>query len=91
MTLHDLLGGELLEAEVLNADGSRQGHHLWNRLTSGVEVDLTLEQLSPTEFVQPPHVVQRPVGPPGRGAVQYLLLRARVFAALGMNAPPDQQ
>lgn len=87
LTLHDLLGGELLEAEVLHADGTRQGFHVWNRLTSGVEVDLTLEQFSTTELVQKPRVVRRPPGPPRRGAVQYLLMRTRVFAALGPSSP----
>ena len=83
LTLHDLLGGDLLEAEVLHSDGSRQGYHAWNRL-AGVEIDLTLEQFSSTEMVQTPHVVQRLPGPPGRGGEQYLLLRARVLETLGI-------
>ena len=40
LVVHDLLGGELLEAEVDHADGSRQGFHYWNRF-AGVDVDLT--------------------------------------------------
>jgi len=83
LTLHDLLGGDLLEAEVLHSDGSRQGYHAWNRL-AGVEIDLTVEQFSSTELVQTPHIVQRPPGPPPRGAEQYQLLRTRVFTALGI-------
>jgi hypothetical protein len=83
LTLHDLLGGELLVAEVLRPDGSRQGFHWWNRLPGGIEVDLTLEQFHPTEVVQEPRVVDRPAGPPTRGAEQYLRLRSAVFAALG--------
>ena len=43
LTLHDLLGGDLLVAEVLLPDGSRQGVHWWNRLPDGREVDLTRE------------------------------------------------
>ncbi len=35
LVLHDILGGELLFAEVLYADGSRQGFHWWNRLPDG--------------------------------------------------------
>ena len=60
LVVQDLLGGELLLAEVLNADGSRQGLHYWNRLASGVEVDLTRDQFSATEIVQEPDVVPRP-------------------------------
>ena len=60
LVVQDFLGGELLLAEVLNADGSRQGLHYWNRLASGVEVDLTREQFSATEIVQAPEVVPRP-------------------------------
>jgi hypothetical protein len=40
LTINDLLGGELLVAEVLRADGSRQGVHWWNRLPDGTEIDL---------------------------------------------------
>ena len=39
LVVQDLLGGELLIAEVRNADGSRQGVHYWNRLGEGVELD----------------------------------------------------
>ena len=83
LTLHDLLGGDLLLAEVLLPDGSRQGWHWWNRLPGGEEVDLTREQFAPHERVQPPRVVVRPPGPPRRSRAQYLRLRAAVFAALG--------
>lgn len=43
LVLQDLLGGELLLAEVRNVDGSRQGVHYWNRLGGGLEIDLTRE------------------------------------------------
>jgi hypothetical protein len=82
LTVHDLLGGELLLAEVLRPDGSRQGVHWWNRLPDGTEVDLTREQFAPDEVVQAPRVVERPPGPPRRCAGQYLRLRARVSAGL---------
>lgn len=82
LTLHDVLGGDLLEAEVLYPDGSRQGYHYWNRLPGGLEVDLTAAQFSPDEVVQPPRVVVRPPGPPVRGAEQYELFRQRVQLTL---------
>lgn len=87
LVLHDLLGGDLLLAEVLLPDGSRQGVHWWNRLPDGCEVDLTREQFAPTEVVQEPRVVVRPPGLPRRGADQYLRLRAAVQAALGPAGP----
>jgi hypothetical protein len=79
LVVQDLLGGELLVAEVENADGSRQGIHYWNRLPSGTEIDLTREQFAPSETVQAPHVVPRP--PDVRGARlehQYRTLARRV-------------
>jgi hypothetical protein len=85
LTLHDLLGGDLLVAEVLRPDGSRQGYHWWNRLPGGLEVDLTREQFSATEVVQEARVVERPPGVPKRGAEEYQRLRTGVFAALGLE------
>jgi ADP-ribose pyrophosphatase YjhB (NUDIX family) len=41
-----LLGGDLLMAEVHEADGSRQGVHYWNRLAGGRELDLTRGRLA---------------------------------------------
>jgi hypothetical protein len=80
--VRDLLGGDLLLAEVLRPDGSRQGVHGWNRLPGGREVDLTREQFAADELVQVPRVVERPPGPPRRGAEQYAAFRAAVEAAL---------
>jgi hypothetical protein len=60
LTIYDLLGGELLIAEVLRADGSRQGVHYWNLLPDGTEIDLTREQFASNELVQEPRTVRRP-------------------------------
>src|SRR6266508_310636 len=43
LVIHDLLGGELLAADVY-LDDKRVESHMWNRLASGVEVDLTRDQ-----------------------------------------------
>ena len=83
LVLHDVFGRDLLLAEVLGPDGSRQGVHWWNRLPDGREVDLTREQFAPTEVVQAPRVVVRPPGLPRRNREQYLALRAAVLRALG--------
>ena len=82
LVVHDRYGGELLVAEVLLPDGSRQGWHYWNRLPDGTEIDLTREQFAAHEAVQEPRVVPRPPGRPRRGAEQYLRLRSRVAHVL---------
>ena len=83
LVLHGVFGGDLLLAEVLGPDGSRQGVHWWNRRPEGREVDLTREQFAPTEVVQAPRVVVRPPALPRRNREQYLALRAAVLRALG--------
>jgi hypothetical protein len=85
LTIHDLLGGELLIAEVLRTDGSRQGVHYWNLLPDGTELDLTSEQFASDEVVQAPRIVRRPAVLPTRGARQYLTLKGRVQIALGIS------
>ncbi len=82
LVVHDFFGGQLLEAEVLFDDGSRQGFHYWNRLASG-DVDLTSEQFTQQEIVQEPRTVDRLPEAPWRAQEQYLLFRERVRAALG--------
>jgi len=84
LTIHDLLGGELLIAEVIRSDGSRQGVHYWNLLPDGTELDLTSEQFADDEVIQQPRILRRPAGLPNRCAEQYLTMRHRVFDALGI-------
>ena len=84
LTVHDLLGGELLIAEVIRSDGSRQGVHYWNLLPDGTELDLTREQFADDEVIQQPRILRRPAGLPNRCAEQYLTMRGRVFDALGI-------
>ena len=83
LVVHDLLGGQLLVAEVVRSDGTRQGIHWWNRLSAGVEVDLTREQFTDDEVVRAPEEVERPPGEPRRLREQYRLLRDRVAETLG--------
>src|ERR1700733_7838695 len=87
LTVHDLLGGDLMIAEVLRTDGSRQGVHYWNLLPDGTELDWTREQFASNEVVQEPRIVQRPAGLPKRGTRQYLTMRQRVLTALGIPEP----
>jgi hypothetical protein len=83
-----LLGGELLIAEVLRTDGSRQGVHHWNLLPDGTEIDLTRDQFASSEVVQEPEIVRRPAGLPTRGAQQYLTDRLQRRAALPPGGRP---
>lgn len=86
LVVHDLLGGELLEAEVHFTDGSRQGFHYWNRL-AGLDLDLTVAQFATNEIIQAPHLINRSPGAPWLAHDQYLTLRARVYAAMGLDEP----
>jgi hypothetical protein len=84
LIIHDLLGGELLIAEVIRRDGSRQGVHYWNLLPDGTELDLTGDQFADDELLRQPRILPRPAGLPNRCADQYLTMRLRVFDALGI-------
>ena len=77
LVVHDLLGGQLLEAEVLHADGSHQGFHYWNRFV-GVDIDLTRRQFREGEVVQPPHLIERLPAFPWKAQEQYVIFRDRV-------------
>jgi hypothetical protein len=85
LLVQDLLGGELLVADVTHVDNTRQGIHYWNRLAGGVEVDLTREQFTAGEVVltNTTRVWPRPPSlDGGRVVTQYRTLAARVRAAL---------
>jgi hypothetical protein len=85
LVVHDLLGGDLLVSDV-TVDGVVDGVHYWNRLSGGLHLDLTRDQFTPDEVVQPPRVVPRaPLPKPERARSAYLLLRDRVLAALSAS------
>jgi hypothetical protein len=85
LVLQDLIGGDLVCGEVHVAD-RRTGAHWWNRLTGGLDVDLTREQFSAEEAVTGGRVIARPPGPLRRCGEQYELLRGRVLTELGVHA-----
>jgi hypothetical protein len=92
LVVQDLFGGELLAAHVFR-DGERIEAHMWNRLPSGIEVDLTRDQFRNGEVIGEPRVVgPRPdtLGDPSHPRhhryEQYLVLSARVRASLGSAA-----
>jgi hypothetical protein len=82
LLLNDLFGGDLMLGEV-HLDGVRHGFHWWNRLHTGIEIDLTREQFRRGQVVTAPRAVRRPAGRPVRRHREYELLRERVAARLG--------
>jgi len=82
LLLHDIFGGDLVVGEVF-ADGEQQGFHWWNRLDSGVDIDLTRSQFQAGQQVIGAKVVKRPTDKLPRRHKEYLLLRERVEARLG--------
>jgi hypothetical protein len=88
LVVHDLLGGDLLAADVF-LDGVRVEAHMWNRLPSGLEVDLTREQFRLGQVVGEPKVLTRPATfDPAHARYhryeKYLVLAERVRATLGV-------
>lgn len=88
LVVNDVLGGDLVVGEV-HVDGDRYGYHWWNRLVSGVDVDLTREQFRRGQVVTHGRVVKRPPDPPRHRNEEYLLFRDRVLHKLGAGAEPD--
>ena len=91
LVVHDLVGGDVLAADVF-LDGVRVEAHMWNRLPSGLEVDLTREQFRLGQVIGEPTVRNRPATfdpahPRYHRYEQYLVLSERVRARLGV---PDR-
>ena len=79
VVLRAYLGGEILVADVLR-DGRRVERHAWNRLPSGLTLDLTRDQFRAGEELGAP-AVQEPLLL-GDSAARHALLAERVAAAL---------
>ncbi|MGC5053336.1 YunG family protein [Micromonospora sp. DT48] len=88
LVVQDLLGGELILGEVFVRD-DKVGHHYWNRLPDGQQVDLTADQFRPEEVVVGGRVQQRPPDAPRRCREQYEILRQRVRCLLAAGPWPD--
>ena len=56
MVVHQLFGGVLLVSDVFR-EGTRVETHYWNRLPSGLEIDLTREQFRAGETFGEPKVI----------------------------------
>ena len=90
LVVDDLLGGELLGADVY-LGGERVEGHMWNRLPTGTEVDLTREQFTRGQVIGEPIARQRtpaiadPSHPRYHRYEQYLVLAARVRERLSLE------
>jgi hypothetical protein len=86
LVVHDLLGGEILAADVYLED-ERIMAHMWNRLSSGIELDLTRDQFTSGEVIGEPTARVRPsefdpAHPRYHRYEKYLVLADRVRARL---------
>ena len=90
LVVHDHLGGTLLGAGVFR-QGERVEAHMWNRLASGLEVDLTREQFKRDEVIGEPVVrprsaaIANPDHPRYHRYEKYLVLADRVRTRLGLQ------
>jgi hypothetical protein len=82
LLVRELFGGEILIANVLR-DGRRVERHAWNRLPSGLTLDLTRTQFVNGEQIGEPRV-EEPVLMQ-RSPERYATLRARVLARLRLD------
>ncbi|WP_069160330.1 YunG family protein [Nocardia altamirensis] len=87
LIVNDIFGGELMVGEV-RLDEEQQGFHWWNRLPSGIELDLTREQFQLGQTITAARVIERRPGPTRFRWDEYLLLRKRVIDRLGYLPEP---
>lgn len=55
LTVQDFFGGDILRSETVGLDGRPGPSHYFNRLPSGVEVDLTRQQFHCSVRILPPN------------------------------------
>jgi hypothetical protein len=82
LVVNDIFGGRLVLGEV-HLDGEQQGLHWWNRLPSGVDLDLTREQFRRGQVVSETRSIERFFVLPRRRVTEYQLLRRRFAQHLG--------
>ncbi|MFG1796373.1 hypothetical protein [Nocardia sp. NPDC049149] len=87
LIVNDIFGGALILGEV-RLDEEQQGFHWWNRLPSGIELDLTREQFQLGQTITATRVIERTPGPTRFRWDEYLLLRKRVIDRLGYLPEP---
>jgi len=80
LVVRDYLGGELVIAGVVR-DGTRVDRHVWNRLPSGLAVDLSRDQFRNGERYEAPVILSESLKPGTEE--RYAILAARVRKELG--------
>ena len=89
LVVQDALGGDVLSADVY-LGGERVEGHMWNRLPSGIDIDLTREQFRGGETIVEPRIGRRtsaiaePSHPRYHRYEAYLVLSERVRGRLGL-------
>lgn len=81
LVIQDWLGGTLVVANVTRHN-EVIGVHYWNRLPTGLELDITKDQFVDGESLEGRREVTRPPGLPVHGVEPYLVLGQRVGALL---------
>lgn len=84
LVVNDLFGGDLMVGEVYSGR-ERQGYHWWNRLPTGVEIDLTADQFRKGQRVTPGRVVRRPTSRPSNRFEEYQILLGRTLIKLDLG------
>lgn len=82
LLVRELLGGEILVANVLR-DGVRDDRHAWNRLPSGLTLDLTREQFTQGERFAEPRIEEPLLT--HRHPERFATLRERVRSTLELE------
>ncbi len=91
LVINDLLGGELIRAEV-HVNGERVDFHWWNRMPTGLEIDLTREQFRSDEVLTGAVAITRPpTTAMKRMRAEYELLRQRVLDAVASHEAPGPE
>ena len=85
--IRSYLGGEILVADVLRA-GRRLERHAWNRLPSGLTLDLTRDQFRAGEELGSPGIEEPLLL--GDAPARHALLAERVAAALALPGRPSR-
>ena len=83
LVVRELLGGVILVATVLPIEGTPHERHAWNRLPSGLELDLTWEQFKNGERLATPEVREPKAAT--QGVDRFRLLSARVRKVIGLE------
>jgi hypothetical protein len=83
LILRDFLGGDILIAPVIPREGTPRESHAWNRLTSGIELDLTRGQFRAGETFGPAEVREPRVAT--GNSERYHRLAGRVRQVLGIE------